>query len=145
MIMKKLMMALMVLFCAASLYAGDKRIPASQLPAGAQILIEKNYGKNAVNHVKMDKGMFSTEYDVILNNGTELEFDKNGNLKSIDSGYKGVPKAFVPSKIAEFVKQNYKGAKIVEIDFKSGKIEVELSNDVDLVFDSNGRYLGISN
>lgn len=142
--MKKLTMALMVLFCAASLYAGDKRIPASQLPAGAQILIERNFGKNAVNHVKMDKGMFSTEYDVVLNNGTELEFDKSGNLKSIDTGYTGIPKAMVPAKITEFVKQNYKGAKIVEMEIKGGKIEVELSNDVDLVFDSNGRYLGIS-
>ena len=47
----------------------------TQLPAAARQVIAETFGQNKINHIKIDTDMYGTSYDVVLNNGTELEFD----------------------------------------------------------------------
>jgi len=49
----------------------------------------------------------------------------------------------VPATIAEYVKTNFPGTQIVKIDKERRGYEVELSNDIDLHFNSNGKLLYI--
>lgn len=140
--MKKLFLFLTVILgiCSASArdtYTHDVNV----LPAAAQTIIKNNF-KADVNHIKIDKewGRIS-EYDVVLNDGTEITFDRNGNWKDIEvRRNSSVPASLVPSAIASYVKQNQKNATIIGIEKKSSGYEVELSNGVDMLFNAKGEF-----
>ena len=63
----------------------EKIITAEQLPATAQSYVQKNYPGIGITYAKQDKELFSTKYNVRLNNGLELEFDGDGLLVDIDT------------------------------------------------------------
>ena len=53
----------------------------NQLPLPARNFINSNFTKPQVAHIKIDKDMMeSTKYEVLLMDGTEIDFDSKGNL-----------------------------------------------------------------
>lgn len=63
----------------------EKRIvPAEQLPVGAKIYVEQSYPGRSITYVKKDSEFFSTKYEVGLDDGTEIEFNKDGEPVDID-------------------------------------------------------------
>ncbi|MDE5685878.1 MAG: PepSY-like domain-containing protein [Paramuribaculum sp.] len=114
---------------------------ASELPAAANAFLQKHFPKTKVNHIKIESGTFGgTDYDVILSNGSEIEFDSKGNIKEIDCGYNSVPEGLILKPITDYVRRNFKGQKIVSVDISRNKYEVELSNGVELEFDRDGSF-----
>lgn len=114
---------------------------ASVLPKAAQTTIANNF-KSEVSLVKIDKdfGRIS-EYEVILTDGTEISFDRDGNWDNIEtSAAKSVPSAFIPDGVTNYVAQNHKGARIVGIDKERSGYEVELSNGIDIKFNRAGEF-----
>lgn len=112
------------------------------LPPAAQTLIKTHF-KADVNHIKVEKDLgINTKYDVVLNDGTEITFDKGGNWKEIEVR-KGssVPDAFIPADMKNYIKQNQKGSAVIGIEKKRGGYEVELTNGVEMKFDSNGKFV----
>lgn len=141
--MKKLLLALAILVTSVAGFAQKYTRDVNVLPAKAQTFIKNNFKKD-INHIKVENKTFGKkEFDVILNNGTEIEFDHDGNWKSIDCGNSAVPSSVVPVQITNYVNQNYKGQKIVEIEIERNKYDVQLSNGLDLEFDRSGRFLRI--
>lgn len=119
-------------------YAHD----ASVLPKAAQTTISNNF-KSKVSLVKIDKdfGRIS-EYEVILGDGTEISFDRNGNWDNVEVNVdKSVPAGFIPKGVAAYVKKTYPGQRIVGIDKERNGYDVELSNGVDMKFDKAGNFL----
>lgn len=113
-----------------------------QLPVAAQNTIKSYFKSKKVNHIKIDKKSFgATEYDVIFCDGMEVEFDSHGNWTEIHGGNKSVPEKLIMRPILEYVKNNFKGKKIVSIEVDRNKYELELSNGVELEFDRRGRFL----
>ena len=55
-----------------------------QLPAAAQEYVKENYADGNVTYVKKEKEMFSTKYEVRLDNGVEIEFDAEGVPVDVD-------------------------------------------------------------
>lgn len=111
------------------------------LPTAALNTIGKNFKAN-VSLIKIDKTLgHVNDYEVILTDGTEVEFDAKGNLKSVDTANnKSVPEALIPKAITAFVRKAHKGQKIVGIDIDSKGYEVELSNGIEIEFDHNGVF-----
>ena len=75
-----------------------------------------------------------------MSNDFEMNFNAAGELTSI-SGDTGIPTAIVPANIITYVTANYPEILIVEWDLDRRKQEVELSNNVELVFDLSGNFL----
>ncbi|MDE6110012.1 MAG: PepSY-like domain-containing protein [Muribaculaceae bacterium] len=119
-------------------YAHD----ASVLPEAARTVIANNC-KAKVSLVKVEKTMGRIdEYEVILTDGTEITFDRNGNWENVETARnKQVPDAFLPKSIKTYVARNHKGTKIVGIEKERNGFEVELSNGIDMKFDKNGEFL----
>ena len=66
--------------------AADKVITFTELPQKAQAFVKKHFSQKDVILVKMDtKFLVSKEYEVKFNNGTEVEFDSDGEWKKIDN------------------------------------------------------------
>lgn len=141
--MKKLIASLIVMaFAVIPMMARDQvTTNVNTLPAAAQTMLKKYFPKTAVNHIKIDKKTFGgKEYDVVLTNGTEIEFDSEGNWTEVDCGINKVPDGLILKSIRTYVKQNFKGAKIVSIEVKKNKYDLKLSNGLEAEFDRAGNF-----
>lgn len=84
-------------------------------------------------------------YDVSLVNGFEVDFDATGNWTEVDGGIYAVPLSIIPEKISTYVTTNYPNIFIRQIENEKTKYDVELSNDLDLVFTPQGDFVSIDN
>ena len=145
--MKKSVLFFAALVCmmvqTVSTFANDRIIPAEQLPATAKSFIQKTFPGQAVSFAKIDKDFGKTTYEVRLDNGVELEFDKKGNWDKVDCKFSAVPANLIPAAIADYVKAHFAGNKIVKIDKERHGYDVELSNDLELKFNRNGQLMEI--
>ncbi len=123
--------------------ADDKIIPVEQLPAPAKTFVKKYFPQATIEYATKDTEFMGTTYEVRLSDGTEVDFDKKGNWDNVDCKVKAVPASLVPAAIAQYVKAHYPNTVIVKIDKERGGYEIELSNDLDLKFNSKGKLIGI--
>ena len=91
----------------------------------------------------IESGVISRSYDVVLKNGTKLEFDKKGNLTEIDCKQETVPAQLIPQAIKEYVKDNYAGQSVKKFEIKRNEYEIELSNGLDLTFNKHFQLIDI--
>lgn len=144
--MKKLLTLLAaVALTVGSLSARDKIYrSADVLPQAAHTTLQQAFPKADVNRIKVDSELIGgKDYEVVLSDGSEIEFNDKGEWKEVDCGHRAVPRQFVLPQIATYVKTNYKGAKIVKVEKSRSDYDVELSTGVDLKFDRSGAFLRI--
>ncbi|ECR5254296.1 hypothetical protein F1K64_09650, partial [Campylobacter jejuni] len=89
----KLKLGLAALLGTTVLLAKDMVVPASELPNNAKEFISKNFKTAQIGLVKKD----IDSYDVILNDGTEIDFMINGEWKEVDGKYKALPHTILPN------------------------------------------------
>lgn len=142
--MKKTLLALiMIAGMTIGATARDKYShDVTTLPKAAQTTLKNDF-KTGVSVIKIDKDFGRiTEYEVILTDGTEVSFDRNGNWTSVETARdKSVPKAFVMNAISTYVKQNQPGTHITGIEKERSGYDVELSNGIDMKFDKQGAFI----
>lgn len=121
----------------------DEIIIADQLPSKAKSFINQYFPGYEIVRVVMENDKQIT-YEVSFRGGGSIEFDANGQWYDVE-GDEGipVPYGFYPESIDTYVSINYHGSYIKQIQRKYFGYEVDLSNDVDLNFDSNGNFLSI--
>ncbi|UYW02509.1 PepSY-like domain-containing protein [Flavobacterium agricola] len=77
-------------------------------------------------------------FEITLTNGTEIEFDLNGNLLQVEGNGKAIPHELVPAKIVEYANKNSKTpVTILEYEYKNQVHEINLSNGKEYKFDSD--------
>lgn len=116
---------------------------AQGLPDDITTFIKQHFPNATITGVEPDHDHGGMEYDVYLNDGTELDFDANNQWETIESRGKGVPAAFIPKAIATYVKSNYQNMSIVKIHKEHFGYEIELPNGLELSFDPQGRFMGM--
>lgn len=142
--MKKYLLLLAVTFagCFAA-QAKDQFVrDVNYLPQTAKSFIDQHFNGADISVIKLDKTLGKvTDYEVIMQDGTEIGFDRNGNWDNIEMPVrKSVPKAIVPAEIAKYVAKNYPNQRIVSIDKERSGYEIELQNGVDLKFNKAGQF-----
>lgn len=128
---------------ALSASASDKYTrDASVLPQAARTTIANSF-KSKISLVKIDKEMGRIdEYEVVLTDGTEITFDRNGNWKEIEVGAKkSVPSKLIPQNMAAYLKANHPGDKIVGMERKGKGYEIELRSGLELKFNKTGDFV----
>ena len=121
----------------------DKPINVNELPAKAQTLLSKHFKGQKVMLATIESGVVSRSYDVVLRNGTKLEFDKKGNLTEIDCKQGIVPSQLIPQAIKNYLKENYRGETVRKIELNKKEYEVELTNGIDLTFNKHFQLIDI--
>ena len=136
------LVAFMTISMAAN--AQDKIIDLGQLPKQAQNFIKAYSSKLSIAYIKLEDELFSKKsYEVKMNDGSEFEFDKNGEWKEIDMKRKSIPISLLPQTIKEYVEKRFPKNKVVKLSRSSSRYEIELSNGLDLVFNNKGKFLRI--
>lgn len=112
------------------------------LPEAITAFLKQHFPNATVVGVEPDHDHGGLEYDVYLNDGTQIDFDANNQWDQVES-MKGVPAYFIPKAIANYVRSNYQNMAITKINKEYNIYEIELANGLDLNFDSSGRFLGM--
>lgn len=87
--MKRILRILMIAICcmvSCNMVANagnDKPISVNALPAKAQTLLSQHFNDQKVMLATIESGVVSRSYDVVLQNGTKLEFDKREILQRL--------------------------------------------------------------
>ena len=84
-------------------------------------------------------------YDVILTDGTSVEFNRDGEWKEVKSFQQNIPDTLIPAEIKQYVNQNYPSQKIMTVERGKRKVSVDLANGLELEFDLNGNLIDIDN
>lgn len=142
--MKKLLLIFaMIIGIATATQAKDEYVhDSSVLPKAAISTIDNNF-KAKVSLVKIEKDWGRiTEYEVILTDGTEISFDRQGNWDNIEVNRdKAVPNSLVPQAIRDNVARMQPGQKIIGIDKERRGYDIELTNGIEMKFDTAGNFL----
>lgn len=130
----------LALWAFVSVNAGDKVTRnVSKLPAEAQKSISSNFPGQEISYIKIDRELLKgTIYEVVLVNGTEVDFTSNGQWKEVDCKKSAVPNAYIPVEISTYVKNNFAGQFIKRIEREVRHYDVELNNGLELKFDLKG-------
>lgn len=147
--MKRILRILMIAICcmvSCNIVANagnDKPISVNALPVKAQTLLSNHFSNQKVLLATIETGVISRSYDVVLQNGTKLEFDKKGNLTEINSKHGKVPALLIPQAIRNYLKDNYPGQMVKKMEINKNEYDVELANGLDFTFNKHFQVIDI--
>lgn len=143
--MKKLMLTVAIVFLSLGVACADadRPITVEQLPQKAQSFLKTHFPQIGVSFAKEDSDIIGKEYEVMLTNGSKIEFTAQGEWKSVECKQDVVPAAIVPQQIKDYVEKNYSEVKITKIDRDRRDYEVSLSNRLELTFSKEFRLIEI--
>lgn len=130
---------------AATFVDNDKQIKYEALPTKARAFITEFFPNEQVAYAIEDKEHAHTEYEVVMANGTKIDFDDKGVWQDVECRGGVVPGAIVPQKIADYIAKKYPESKVVEISKEHNAWEVTLGGGLELKFDHECRFVGIDN
>ena len=138
---KKMMMVVcsVVLFSTTACADKNKPIQVNELPAKAQTVLNTHFSGQKVTMATLE----SESYNVVLQNGTKLEFDRKGNLTEVDCKQGTVPAKLIPQAIKSYVQTNYSGQNIKKMEIDKNEHEIELSNGLDITFNKHFKVIDI--
>ncbi len=114
----------------------------TKIPSSSQAFIDKYFPQSTVVLVEMDDDEDNgKEYSVLLNDGTKVEFELQGEWKRVSRKKTGVPSTLVPKAILQYVKTNYPEDVITKLSKKPYGFKIELSNDEDVRFNPQGQFI----
>lgn len=143
--MKKMLSLLVMAIVAVQFsFAGDVTTKdVNQLPLSARNFINRHFAKAQVAQIKIDKEMLkSPKYEVVLTNGTEIDFDSKGNWQEIEAAKGSVPASVIPEFAANYLKaHNFTQERVTKVDRDRNGYEVKLGSGVSFKFDKKGKFL----
>ena len=134
--MKKVLI-LLVIFSSV-LVADEWKVDPTELPKSAIDFINKFFPNNRIILAERDR----KKYEIVLENGVELEFFINGEFKEVKGNYVAVPPEILPKTVANTVSVTFPNTTITKIKKKWNLYEVKLNNSMALYIDVNGQLLG---
>ncbi|WP_437921658.1 PepSY-like domain-containing protein [Sphingobacterium sp. LRF_L2] len=144
----KMIRYILVVFLLVSTYsflsAAEKPIPFDQLPTKGQSFIKQYFAEDNVVSVTLDtEYMIFKEYEVVLRDGSKVEFDATGNWTKVKMKRKQVPLKITPAAILKYIDKSFPNNFVVEIKRSRQMYEVKISNGLELEFNKKGDFLRI--
>jgi len=122
----KPLLLLLVILAAASCDKDEKEIGYDALPQKAQQFIAQYFpGVECIRAVR-DKDDGTTEYEAWLSDGTELDFDGQGEWTSVDCKFSALPDGILPESIATDIAARYPDAVPYKVEKQPGGYEIDI-------------------
>ena len=120
---------------------GEKNVPPTQLPQEIQTFVKQYFPTQAITYAEKELEWFTYKYDVILADGTQINFDTDNVWDKIDAKMATVPAALIPTPIATYVNTQFPAVAITKIDKERYGYDVDLANDLELKFNEQGALM----
>ena len=138
--MKKTLTIIALLFVGMTTYAQKTNISYESLPNDAKDFININFPETTPAVILKDTEAFDVEYEVRFNDGMKIEFNKDGDWEEIKNEISCLTFGFLPENIGNYLENNHNGLCVKEIKRELKGFKVELANDVEIIFDKNGKF-----
>lgn len=125
----------------------EKNISFGKLPARAQSFIEQHFEGIAVESVIRDKDDGQKDYEVVLEDGTKIDFNEEGEWYDIECVFGNIPETVFPEAMNTHMKENYPEVRISEAERKVGGYVVKIIQDskpLELYYDKDGAFINES-
>ena len=120
----------------------DRPVAPAQLPGAITAFIQQNFPNQAITFAQKDLEITGWQYDVVLADGTQIEFDTDQMWDKIQCSMTNpIPAALIPAPIMTYIQDNFPGVMILKIDKDSFGYEVELANGLELKFNQAGALM----
>lgn len=117
-------------------------LAANDVPTAITTYVSTHFPSNKILQTIKDRDGLTKSYDVILEGGIQLEFNKSYDIKSIESTTK-LPDSVIPAKILTYVTTNYPNNYIIDWELDDNRQKVELNNTLELEFSKAGDFVRI--
>lgn len=120
----------------------DKPVLPAELPAQITSFIQQNFPGQAITFAKKDLELTGWQYDVVLADGTQIDFDTDDMWDMIQSPMTNpVPVNLIPAPIVAHLQANFPDAMILKIDKERNGYEIELANGLELKYNQQGALM----
>lgn len=110
-----------------------------QVSAEISAWLSEHFSNESIMDMHVDLDDQNDAYEVKMSDGSEIEFDVEGQPTSIKSKKGFWPEA-LPENIANYLNNKHKDVKVVEYEKEDDGYEVKLANGIELEFDSTGQF-----
>lgn len=123
----------------------DGKLSKDPLPENISSFLTTHFPNVKVAFYKIEKNILRIEsYDVILTDGTDLEFDGNGVWSEIDGEKKALPLSVIPPQVLKYVNEHFPDQYVVCLEKKKrDRLEVQLNTGWELLFDKDFQIVNI--
>lgn len=146
---KKIILVIVSLAAAGTLgyyltnFVHDKATSPESLPENVLSFIAEHFQDEKIAFAKEDRDLLKMSYEIVLTDGTKLEFRRNGEWKEINRHRNSIPDGIIPQAAADKVNELYPGSFITKAEYDDGELELELDNGFELKFDKNFNLAGL--
>lgn len=117
----------------------DKPVAPQQLPETVTSFVQQSFPGSNITYAEKDLELTGYKYDVVLADGTRIEFDTDDVWDKIECPLTNpVPTALIPAPIVTYLQTNYPDAMVLKIDKERNGYEVELANGLEMKFNKQG-------
>lgn len=138
--MKSSLSIIAISFSMLCITSCEKVIPTKDIPAEIKSYTSTHFSDCSIDRAVKEKGENNEMYEISLSCGCKLEFDKNKNILDIDCPTE-LPESVIPSNILAYVNSNYSTNHIIGWEIQNSNQNVELDNNITLVFNMQGEFL----
>ena len=132
--------AMLLALITVSCHSDDNEIGYADLPTTAQMFVKQYFADATYSRVEKEKDNGTWEYEVWLNDGTQVDFSEKGEWTSIECKYSTLPAGIIPTAILADIAQRYPGQKPYKIEKEVGGYEIDIPG-FDLYYTYSGEFI----
>lgn len=122
----------------------EEILPLTDIPSEISNYVSTHFPDNAIIKAIKDTDGRELNYDITLEGGFLLEFNRKKEVTDIE-GFTNLPDSVIPAKLLEYVASNYPDNFIIGWELDDRNQQIKLDNHFELEFSMNGDYLRIDN
>lgn len=139
--MKRLLLTLVCAATAFAVSAAPQKVDFGKLPNNSQEFVQKNFPREKVKAVEMDREASWDKYTVYFNSGNQISFEGgSGDWSEILMKNGAVPATVIPAKIRTYIGNTYPSHQVVMIKTTADGYEAKLSSGTIVYFDKDGNF-----
>lgn len=132
--------AMLLVVFSVSCSSEDKEFDYAALPMSAQQFVKQYFAGASYSRVEKEKDNGFWEYEVLLSDGSKVEFNEKGEWTSVECKYSEIPVGIIPTVIAEDIAKKYPDLKPYKIEKEVGGYEIDIPG-YDLYYGNNGIFI----
>jgi len=137
--LRAILLSVIAIFISNISMSQDKVITNSQIPAEIQHFVKTHFAQHTIVRAEINKEGLQKEYEIKLNDRTQLEFNSKYQIIKIDADT-ALPQSVIPAKLQSYIKTNYPQNHITEWELDNKVQEIKLNNGIKLEFSKQGDF-----
>lgn len=142
--MKRIILMIVAALTGLAVLAGcesERKISSGNLPDASQSFISMHFPGLTVAYAEKDKDDGTVSYSVHLSDGTEIDFNADGEWTSVECRFSPVPDSLIPEAVRTDLQTRIPGASVYKIEKEIGGYEISVTGNRELLYDYNGTFV----